>query len=156
MGRFLLALVVLFVLELIVIIKVGSHIGAFATLTVLFCFMVLGAVLVKLRFRQALLELQNNQIPSMHILWLPLSGFFFIFPGFISDIFAVMLLLPPVQKFLAAFIKKYFRITGMSATRGGFSYEAHTKTHGGRTIDATYVEVPEEENNPQIEHKKDQ
>ena len=117
MGRFLLALVVLFVLELIVIIKVGSHIGAFATLTVLFCFMVLGAVLVKLRFRQALLELQNNQIPSMHILWLPLSGFFFIFPGFISDIFAVMLLLPPVQKFLAAFIKKYFRIAGKRAKK---------------------------------------
>ncbi len=156
MGRFVLAFALLFLIELGVIIKVGSAIGAFATITVLFAFMVLGAMLVKARFKLALLELQNNPNPSLQILWTPIAGFFFIFPGFISDIIAVLLLMPPVQRMVMDFLNKKLQNRAMKST--GFSYSSSkTRTEssesnsssGGRTIDATCTEIHDEE----IDHK---
>lgn len=161
MGRFIAAFAVLFVLELAVIIKVGSHLGALATLTALFAFMVLGAVLVKLRIKQALLELQNNQQPSLHIMWLPISGFFFIFPGFISDLIAVLLLFPKVQRFIERKIKK--RMGGgffsqQSASGSAFHSEFYSSSSsGGRTIEGSCTEVHDESNdgNTGLLHKKE-
>ena len=160
MGRFVLVFALLFLIELGVIIKVGSAIGAFATITVLFAFMVIGAMLVKARFKKALLELQNNPNPSLKMLWTPIAGFFFIFPGFISDVIAVLLLLPPVQTMVMAFINNRVRAHSMK-TSGGFSYTSHSSntqanssnsanSSGGRTIDATCTEIHDEEN----EHKE--
>lgn len=51
MQKILLSLVVFFVLELAVIIEVGSSIGAVNTILVMFLMMVLGVFLIKLRFR---------------------------------------------------------------------------------------------------------
>ena len=155
MGRFVLVFALLFLIELGVIIKVGTAIGAFATITVLFAFMVIGAMLVKARFKMALLELQNNPNPSLQILWTPIAGFFFIFPGFISDVIAVLLLLPPVQRLVMDFIDNRIRARKMKA--GGFSYSSHSSntqanssdsanSSGGRTIDATCTEIHDEEN----------
>ncbi len=152
MGRFVLAFALLFLIELGVIIKVGSAIGAFATITVLFAFMVIGAMLVKARFKMALLELQNNPNPSLQILWTPIAGFFFIFPGFISDIIAILLLLPPVQKMVMEFLNKRLQAHAMKSS--GFSYSSSrtrandsesADSSGGRTIDATCTEIHDEE-----------
>lgn len=145
MGRFVAAFAVLFVLELAVIIKVGSHLGALATLTALFAFMVLGAVLVKLRFKQALLELQNNQQPSLHIMWLPISGFFFIFPGFISDLIAVLLLFPKIQRFIEEKIKKRAG-SGQFSEQSSFHASFHSNSSStGRTIEGSCTEVRDED-----------
>ncbi len=156
MGRFVLAFALLFLIELGVIIKVGSAIGAFATITVLFAFMVIGAMLVKARFKMALLELQNNPNPSLQILWTPIAGFFFIFPGFISDIVALLLLLPPVQRMVMDLLNKKLHAHSMKSA--GFSYSSSktrsgssesASSSGGRTIDATCTEIQDEE----IDHK---
>lgn len=145
MGRFIAAFAVLFVLELAVIIKVGTHLGALATLTALFAFMVLGAVLVKLRFKQALLELQNNQQPSLHIMWLPISGFFFIFPGFLSDLIAVLLLFPKIQRFIEEQIKKRTG-SGQFSQQSSFHASFHsTSSSTGRTIEGSCTEVRDED-----------
>jgi UPF0716 protein FxsA len=136
------ALFILFVVELIVIIEVGSHIGAFYTITALFAFMVVGVALVKARFRAAITEMQDNPRPSLHILWIPLAGFFMLIPGFVSDAIGVLLLIPQVQHFLERKINegldsgKSFWFYGQSGARGG---------NGGRIIDAEYTEVHEEE-----------
>ncbi|MCI6796310.1 MAG: FxsA family protein [Succinatimonas sp.] len=145
MGRFIAAFAVLFVLELAVIIKVGTHLGALATLTALFAFMVLGAVLVKLRFKQALLELQNNQQPSLHIMWLPISGFFFIFPGFLSDLIAVLLLFPKIQRFIEEQIKKRTG-SGQFSQQSSFHASFHSNSSStGRTIEGSCTEVRDED-----------
>lgn len=54
MQKIFLSLILFFVLELIVIIEVGSSIGALNTIFVMFLMMILGVVLIKMRFRQAL------------------------------------------------------------------------------------------------------
>lgn len=154
MGRFILFFLILFVLELFVIIQVGSALGALTALTMLFVSMILGAFIVKLRFRQALLELQNNGRPSLHILWLPMAGFFFLFPGFISDLIAVLLLLPPVQHALESFMRT--RVRGFTFTQGGFTASSSNSANGenysgGRTFEGSFTEVTDEA----LEHKTD-
>lgn len=54
MQKIFLSLILFFVLELIVIIEVGSSIGALNTIFVMFLMMILGVVLIKMRFRQAI------------------------------------------------------------------------------------------------------
>lgn len=64
MQKILLSLVVFFVLELAVIIEVGSSIGAVNTILVMFLMMVLGVFLIKLRFRQAMDGLRNGTVDT--------------------------------------------------------------------------------------------
>lgn len=136
------ALFILFVVEIIVIIEVGSKIGALYTVTALFAFMILGVALVKARFRAALVEMQNNPRPSLHLLWIPLAGFFMLIPGFVSDAIGVLLLIPQVQHFLER------RITdGLNSGKSFWFYgqgSAQDPRSGGRIIDAEYTEVHEE------------
>jgi UPF0716 protein FxsA len=88
--------------ELAILIKVGQAIGVFPTIFLLIGITVTGAVLVKRegmavwrRFRAAL---NRGEIPSTEILdgvLVILAGALFISPGFLSDILAIVLLLPP-------------------------------------------------------------
>lgn len=96
MQKILLSLVVFFVLELAVIIEVGSSIGAVNTILVMFLMMVLGVFLIKLRFRQAMDGLRNGTVDTS-VFFLPLAGFLFLFPGFISDLLGLLLLIPRIQ-----------------------------------------------------------
>lgn len=96
MQKILLSLVVFFVLELAVIIEVGSSIGAVNTILVMFLMMVLGVFLIKLRFRQAMDGLRNGTVDTS-VFFLPLAGFLFLFPGFISDLLGLLLLIPQIQ-----------------------------------------------------------
>ena len=96
MQKIFLSLILFFVLELIVIIEVGSSIGALNTIFVMFLMMILGVVLIKMRFRQALEGLKNGTVDTS-VFFLPLAGFLFLFPGFISDIIGLLLLIPRIQ-----------------------------------------------------------
>ncbi len=135
------ALFILFVVEIIVIIEVGSKIGALYTVTALFAFMIVGVALVKARFRAALTEMQDNPRPSLHLLWIPLAGFFMLIPGFVSDAIGVLILIPQVQHFLER------RITaGLNSGKSFWFYGqgAANDPRGGKIIDAEYTEVHEE------------
>ena len=96
MQKIFLSLILFFVLELIVIIEVGSSIGALNTIFVMFLMMILGVVLIKMRFRQAIEGLKNGTVDTS-VFFLPLAGFLFLFPGFISDIIGLLLLIPRIQ-----------------------------------------------------------
>ncbi|MGN0909578.1 MAG: FxsA family protein [Succinivibrio sp.] len=135
------ALFILFVVEIIVIIEVGSRIGALYTVTALFAFMIIGVALVKARFRAALAEMQDNPRPSLHILWIPLAGFFMLIPGFVSDAIGVLLLIPQVQHFLERKITD-----GLNSGKSFWFYGQGSAQdpRGGRIIDAEYTEVREE------------
>ncbi len=140
MRQLILALFILFVVELVVIIEVGSHIGALYTVTALFVFMLLGVALVKARFRAAFIEMQDNPRPSLHILWIPLAGFFMLIPGFVSDAIGLLLLIPAVQHFLE---RRITDAINHGKTFWFYGQSGHTRDNG-RIIDAEYTEIHEE------------
>ena len=133
MSRFILFFLLLFVAELIVLIEIGSAIGAIECIALMFVAMVIGAILVKLRAKQLILQMQQHQELNMQMLWLPLSGFLFIFPGFITDVLAPLVLLPPVENFL---VKKF--AGHMHVNAHGFSY-TREEYHRGQTIDGDFT-----------------
>ncbi|MFC3914742.1 FxsA family protein [Pseudaeromonas sharmana] len=111
MGKMLLGLLGLFFVEIWVLIKVGAAIGAVTTLVLMVVAAVLGAQLVRSQGIMALLKLQPRlqagEVSPTELLqgiWLPVAGFLFIFPGFISDLLALVLLQPLVRKALTAWV----------------------------------------------------
>ena len=91
-------------IELVVIIKVGSAIGAFETVALLVLCSLVGVWLVKQQglavLRRAQREADAGRVPTASLLdgvLLLVAGGLLIFPGFVTDIVGALLLLPPVR-----------------------------------------------------------
>lgn len=115
MPRVVLFFLGFFILELLTLIEIGSRIGALATISLMFAAIVVGVLIMKLRARSLLnalqeadgrLALQNN----VRLLLLPVAGAMFIFPGFISDVFALLIMLPGIDRLMAGFILSRFNV----------------------------------------------
>jgi UPF0716 protein FxsA len=104
MPIILLAFIVVPIIELYVIIKVGESIGVLWTVALLFADSILGGILMRSqgravwgRFTEALAA---GRMPAREVLdgaFVIFGGAFLLTPGFISDIFGVLLLVPPTR-----------------------------------------------------------
>ena len=146
MQKILLSLVVFFVLELAVIIEVGSSIGAVNTILVMFLMMVLGVFLIKLRVRQAMDGLRNGTVDTS-VFSLPLAGFLFLFPGFISDLLGLLLLIPQIQ---TGCVRYYNKNRDDSESFTFARKESDSFFHKGNTIDGTAEHVDSSDENRSI------
>jgi UPF0716 protein FxsA len=127
-------LVVIFILvpiaELYVIIKVGEAIGLWPTLALLLADAILGSLLLKhqgrgawRRFNKALSE---GRFPGTEVvdgLLIVVGGTLLLAPGFITDIFGLIFLIPPTRAIVRAILKRFtigrFTVVGMGIP-GGF------------------------------------
>lgn len=146
MQKIFLFLILFFILELVVIIQVGSSIGALNTIAVMFLIMLLGVVLIKMRFRQALEGLKNGNVDTS-VFFFPLAGFLFLFPGFISDILGLLLLIPRVQR---GCVKYYNHKRDDSELFTFARKESDAFFHKGNTIDGTAQRVDENDENKDL------
>ena len=121
MRSFFLLFLVFPLLELFLLIRVGSSIGAAATLLLVLAGGVLGVLCIRLagfttalkvRQRMAQGEMPNNDM--LNGLLLVVGGGLLFLPGFISDAMGVLCLLPFVRKWL---IKRIGIHMNQSATR---------------------------------------
>ncbi len=143
MQKLFLSLVILFVLEILLLIKIGGYIGGLNVIFLMFAMMVIGAVIIKRCFKSVMAQMQQGVV-DIKIIFLPLSGFLFFFPGFISDVLALLLLLPFVQSRCAqVYSSKSGSGTSFafkSSNSEGFS-DVFSK---GRTIDGTATVVQDD------------
>ncbi len=103
------AFIIVPLLELAVIIQVGQLIGAGWTITLLFAVSIAGAWLVKREgrgawrnFRRALDEARMPAVEVVDGALVLVGGALLLTPGFLTDVVAVLLLLPPVRAGLRA------------------------------------------------------
>ena len=123
MPRFLPWLVLLFpALELWVLIQVGKEIGALATVGLVICSIFIGLWLLRLRglhiARTMQAELAAGRMPSGQIIdtfCLMIAGCLFIFPGFVSDALAVLLIIPGFRHILLSFAAAKLRAQGFQS-----------------------------------------
>ena len=128
--------------EIAMFIVVGRWIGVLATLALFIAIGVIGSLLLKRQGMRALREMQTalarGELPAepvAHAALLVLAALLLIFPGFLSDLMALPLLLPPVRRML-------IRWLGVQAKRrGGFTVWPGGQ---GTVIDADYTEVKPE------------
>jgi UPF0716 protein FxsA len=124
-------LVILFIVvpivELYVIIQVGEAIGILPTLALLLADALLGSLLLRhqgrgawRRFNQALAE---QRFPAREVadgLMIAIGGTLLLTPGFVTDVFGLILLIPPtraiVRRFLGYYLGRRFLVIGT----GGF------------------------------------
>lgn len=154
-------LVVLFIavpiLELYVIIQVGQAIGVAPTLALLLADAVLGSLLVRhqglsawRRFNEAFAQ---RRFPGREIadgVLIVIGGTLLLTPGFVTDIFGLLLLIPPTRaiarRLLRRFAGRRFVLMGM----GGIPRTPPSNGQAGRTydFDATAEEI--EDDDPQL------
>ena len=99
--------------ELYVLIQVGQVIGAGWTIVVLVLVSLTGSFLVKqqgvLTLRRAQDNMQQGVLPGVELIdgvLILFAGALLLTPGFITDFFAVLLLIPPVRIALRGFARR--------------------------------------------------
>lgn len=126
-------LVVLFIvvpiLELWLIIEIGGLIGIVPTLALLLADALLGSLLLRhqgrgawRRFNQALAE---RRFPAREVadgLMIAIGGTLLLTPGFITDIFGLLLLIPPTRAIARGLLRRFaahrFVVVGVGGSRG--------------------------------------
>lgn len=132
------------VLEIFVLIKVGSAIGAFTTIAIVIITAVLGTWMLRAQglstINKARTRLAGGEIPAFELLEglaLGVGGALLLTPGFITDAFGFACLLPPTRHLLVKALSKRVSIAGMaSAGAGGYS-SASRRSVPGSTDHAT-------------------
>jgi UPF0716 protein FxsA len=147
----LLPLVLLFVVvpivEIYVIIQVGQAIGALWTIALLVADSIIGSVLMRSQGRAAWRRfneaLAAGRIPHREVVdgvLVIFGGVLLLTPGFITDIFGAIFLIPPTRAIVRRLLVKRFsdRMIVAARTRAG------TWSTGPGDIDGTAVDVDTE------------
>ena len=102
-------------IEIYLMIKVGGVIGAFNTIFLIFFTAVTGIYFAKLEglnaIRSGFNQLVNNQIPIYEIISgaaLAFAALLLIIPGFLTDLFGFLLIIPITRKFFIRSISSSF------------------------------------------------
>ena len=104
MQRLFALAVLTVIVEVTVIIEVGKRIGALDTVGLLILVSAVGAVIVKAQgltaLRRAITDVEGRRVPSSALAdaaLLAAAGALVLIPGFVTDVFGLLLLVPPVR-----------------------------------------------------------
>lgn len=114
--------------EISLLVAVGSAIGVFPLILVMIGISALGLWLIKLRGVMTLWKIRSQvsegKIPTQAVIssvFFAISGVLLLIPGFLSDILAILLLLPITRKLLQGlFLKLVAKKVQFSMFRTGF------------------------------------
>ncbi len=123
MGVLLTAILIgLPVLDIVSLIEVGRHIGVWPTLGLLVVAFFAGSVLMRSQgfaiLRQAQTTLEEGGFPAREVFdgaCVLVGALLLVFPGFVSDLIGVGLLIPPVRSLLRRSIGAQIRRSGRFA-----------------------------------------
>jgi len=132
-----LAFVLLPIAELWLIIEIGGAIGVAPTLALLIIDSLIGAALARSQSRAAWerfnLALAEGRIPAKEVFngaMIILGGALLLTPGFITDVFGLLLLIPPTRAAIRAFL------TRLAGRRGAVAFRVasfgNDRFRGGR------------------------
>jgi UPF0716 protein FxsA len=133
LGRLILLFIVVLLAELFILIKIGSHIGGFNTILLVFMTAMLGAWLARRQglrtLRQIQLSLSQGQIPAEELIdgvLILIGGILLVTPGMLTDLFALVLLFSPTRTYFKRWLRRRFdrmvagREVRLQYHRGGF------------------------------------
>lgn len=128
--RFLfLLLIVLPIAELMLLIEVGREIGVLPTVLIVLATAALGLRVLRYQsastLRRAQQRVQGGEMPGQEILegfLISIGGALLLSPGFITDLFAICVLLPPTRRALVGWLVRRGGLSAMRAGPGAFVF----------------------------------
>jgi len=115
MNSILLSIFLIPIVEIYLLIKIGSQIGAITTILLIFTTAIVGIYYAKYEglntLRSGFIQLSKNEAPTYEMLSgaaIAFASLLLIIPGFATDIFGFLIIFPITRKFIfASFAKKF-------------------------------------------------
>ena len=133
MKVLLLLFIVMPITEMLVLIKVGSAIGALPTIALVLLTAMIGVALLKRQGPLTLLRAQermrSGQLPATEMVegvFLAIGGALLLTPGFITDAIGFLCLLPGSRHIIAHWVISNVQVGGQAFTAQAHSYSQHT------------------------------
>ena len=115
MNPIFLFIILIPVVEIYVLIKIGSEIGAITTIILIFVTAIIGVYYAKYEglntLRSGFVQLNKNEIPAFEVISgaaIAFAALLLILPGFVTDFFGFLLIFPPSRKLLFKKFSKKF------------------------------------------------
>ena len=118
MSLLLLSIILIPVIEIYLLIKIGSQIGAINTIILIFTTAFVGIYYAKYEglntLKSGFIQLSKNETPAYEIISgaaIAFAALLLIIPGFATDILGFLIILPITRKFLFnIFLKKFSKV----------------------------------------------
>ena len=114
MSTFLLLLIGIPIIEIYLFIKIGSQIGAFNTISLIFITAFLGILYARYEgfntIKSGMSQLIKNEMPIYEIISgaaLAFAAMLLILPGFATDVFGLLIVFPPTRRLLIKKLSLY-------------------------------------------------
>ena len=116
MNTVLLAIILIPVIEIYLFIKIGSQIGAFNTISLIFITAIIGIFYARYEglntLKSGISQLVKNELPAYEIISgaaIAFASLLLIIPGFATDIVGFMLIVPLTRKLIFRKFSKKFK-----------------------------------------------
>ena len=121
MNTVLLAVILIPVIEIYLFIKIGSQIGAFSTIFLVFFTAIVGVYYAKFEgintLKSGMTQIIKNQIPAHELISgaaIAFAAILLIIPGFATDLIGFLLIIPLTRKLLLGKFNKKFESKKMN------------------------------------------
>ena len=113
MNTLLLVIILVPIIEIYLFIKIGSQIGAFSTISLIFITAFLGIIYARYEgfntLKSGMSQIIKNEIPIYEIISgaaLAFAALLLIIPGFLTDLVGFLLIIPITRKFFISSIQQ--------------------------------------------------
>ena len=113
MNTVLLLIILIPILEIYLFIKIGSQIGAFTTISLIFLTAIIGVYYVRYEglntLKSGVTQLYKNQMPLFELMSgaaLAIAAFLLILPGFATDLLGFLIIFPLTRKVIFQLFSK--------------------------------------------------
>ena len=107
MNSLLLTIILTPIIEIYILIKIGSQIGAISTILLIFTTAIVGIYYAKYEglntLKSGFLQLSRNEAPTYQVLSgaaIAFAALLLIIPGFVTDVLGFVLIFPPSRKLI--------------------------------------------------------
>ena len=137
-------------IEVMLFITIGKHIGLWNTIFIIIITGVIGAVLVKNQgisiLNKALEEIKLNKVPILSIfegIAIFVAGAFLLTPGFLTDTLGCILLIPKTRNLIIAYISSYLKKRAIYKEKN--TYYSNEENEENKTFEGKFEEVKDSE-----------
>ena len=116
MNTVLLLIILIPILEIYLFIKIGSQIGAFTTISLIFITAIIGVIYARYEglntLKSGFSQLMKNEMPAYELISgaaIAFASFLLIIPGFATDVLGFLLIFPLTRKLIFGKLSKKFK-----------------------------------------------